>query len=96
MTDSPFRPTRWNLGILSSSAEEFLAMRTTGLAGTHVDTVSYGVLPCCFDGGNNRSKVCDVLRRGETGVTPAPEGWDDPDILMEGRDSLEIITEFCH
>jgi len=77
------------------SVEEFLARRTAGLAGTLVDTISFCVVNHAFGVGMHRSKVCDVLRRDRLGVIPAPGGWDDAGVLLEGRDCLEIVIDFC-
>ncbi|MFH0962601.1 MAG: hypothetical protein V2A58_01170 [Planctomycetota bacterium] len=70
-------------------------MRTAGLAGTLVDTISFCVVNHAFGVGMHRSKVCDVLRRDRLGVIPAPGGWDEPEVLLEGRDCLEIMIDFC-
>ena len=90
-----FRPVPLQEPGSPASVEEFLASRTAGLAGTLVDTISFCVVNHAFGVAMHRSKVCDVVRPDRLGVIPAPGGWDAPEVLLEGRDCLEIVIDFC-
>jgi len=35
------------------------------------------------------------MRRDKKGAIAAPGGWNHPEVLLEGKDCLEIILEFC-
>ena len=80
----------------NATAADFLAQRTTGVEDTHVDTISY----CSINGNdfgisNCPSKVCDVIIPGTDEILAAPDGWEHPGLLIEGKDALAHIIGFC-
>ena len=77
-----------------TSAGQFLAQRFEGLENTHVDTVSYCVIGG-FPLGQHHSKVCDAPGLPGRDSILAPHAWDDPRMFFEGRDCLEIVSDFC-
>jgi len=79
-----------------TSIEEFLSRRTKGLEGTQVDTISWCPVHSGFGWAIYNTKVCDIMGRDrKEGAIAAPGGWNHPDALLEGKDCLEIIIDFC-
>ena len=77
-----------------SSAADFLSRRTMGLETSQVDTISYCVV-IGFSFGRHNNRVCDLSLPDSNEALAAPDAWNRPEILIEGRDCLEIIIGFC-
>lgn len=79
------------------TAENLLALRTTPLAGTHVDTLFYCTISSGFGCFTHDTKVGSVLDwdvggpLGVKGVVNATRP-----LIEQGRDCLQIMVDFCH
>jgi hypothetical protein len=71
-----------------TTPENFLRMRTTALAGTHVDAIFYctGV----FNLYKHNTKEGQLHLRTES------QAWRVKEFIDQGTDVLEIMTDFCH
>ena len=71
------------------TAENMLSQRTLGLLNTHVDSIFY-----CTGVFNSYTHKSDIsAQRLDNGTT---DGHLYTDLISQGRDSLEIMTDFCH
>jgi len=86
--DGQFVPMR------PASANEFLARRTMGLENSHVDTISYCVV-VGFRPTRHNTRVAGFAPPDGNEASGAAGARDHPDILIEGRDCLEIMIDFC-
>ena len=71
------------------TAENMLCQRTLGLLNTHVDSIFY-----CTGVFNSYTHKSDISsQRLDNGTT---DGHLYTDLINQGQDSLEIMTDFCH
>jgi len=77
--------------------ENFLALRTSPLAGSQVDTVFYCSISAGFSNFTHNTKVGNVLSRqvgdalnvaGKTNATQA--------LIDQGADALKLVVDWCH
>ena len=77
--------------------EHFLALRTTALAGSHVDTLFYCSISSGFSNFTHNTRVGELLTRdvpkelGEARATNITRTLAD-----QGADPLKLVVEFCH
>jgi hypothetical protein len=74
-----------------ATPESFLAVRSEGIQGTHVDTYAYSTLSnftsCVHD-----SRVAEINRLQDPFILPHNHVRD---LIDQGRDSLSLIVDFC-
>ncbi|MBM3858920.1 MAG: hypothetical protein FJ395_04635 [Verrucomicrobia bacterium] len=77
--------------------EQFLARRTTSLAGTQVDTISYCTISSGFSFFTHNTKVGAVLTRqpGDYGIRPEMRNITQ-ELIDMGTDCLQAVLEFAH
>jgi len=75
----------------------FLAKRTTPLAGTHVDTIAFCPTSSGFSNFTYRTHIGTVLTKSgaEFGILPDTRNITQ-DLIDQGADCLELVTDFCH
>lgn len=79
------------------TVEKFLERRTTPLAGTQVDTISYCTISSGFGFFTHRTKAGVVLTRqpGDYGVRPDTRNVTQ-ELIEMGTDCLQAVLEFAH
>jgi len=77
--------------------EKFLARRTSPLAGTQVDAISYCTISSGFSFFTHRTKVGAVLTRqpGDYGIQPNMRNITQ-ELIDLGTDCLQAVVEFAH
>jgi len=77
--------------------EKFLERRTTPLAGTHVDTISYCTISSGFGFFTHRTRIGAVLTRqpGDYNIRPDMRNITQ-ELLDMGTDCLQAVLEFAH
>ena len=77
--------------------ENFLAKRTTPLAGSQVDTIAYCSISSGFSHFTHNTKVGTVLTRqgADYGVVPSKRNITQ-DLIDLGTDCLQAVTDFGH
>jgi len=79
------------------TVEGFLDLRTTALAGTHVDTIAYCTISSGFSNFTHATEVGTVLTRhpGDYGILPDKRNITQ-DLIDLGSDTLHSVVEFGH
>lgn len=79
------------------SVENFLALRTTGLAGSQVDTIAYCTISSGFSNFTHRTEVGTILTRqpADYGILPNTRNITQ-DLIDLGSDTLHSVVEFGH
>jgi hypothetical protein len=79
------------------TVEKFLAKRTSPLAGTQVDTISYCTISSGFSFFTHHTKVGAVLTRqpGDYGIQPDMRNITQ-ELINMGTDCLQAVLEFSH
>ena len=79
------------------TVENFLAKRTTPLAGTQVDAISYCTISSGFGYFTHRTQAGMVLTRqpGDFGIQPEMRNITQ-DLIDQGTDCLQAVLEFSH
>lgn len=80
-----------------ATVANFLAKRTTPLAGTQVDAIAYCTISSGFGFFTHRTKVGAVLTRQpiDYGLRPDMRNIAQ-DLIDQGTDCLQAVTEFAH
>lgn len=74
--------------------ENFLELRTTALAGTHVDTVFYCTISSGFSNFTHNTQVGNILDKSFD-----PNARDHNitrQLIDQGNDCLKLVVDFCH
>ena len=79
------------------TAKNFLAMRTTALAGTHVDTIAYCTISSGFSNFTHHTKFGTVLARqsAEFGILPSTRNIAQA-LIDQGADCLKLVVDYAH
>lgn len=79
------------------TVENFLAKRTSALAGTHVDAIAYCTISSGFGNFTHRTRAGSILTRSgtESGLLPGMRNIAR-DLMDQGTDCLQAVLEFAH
>jgi hypothetical protein len=84
-------------GKLEPSPKNFLDLRTTHLAGSQVGAISYCTISSGFGHFTHHTKVGTVLTRQGADYDIQPDRRNiTADLIKQGTDPLEAVTEFAH
>lgn len=80
-----------------ATVEAFLAQRTTGLVGSHVDTIAYCTISSGFSNFTHRTKVGSILTHSpaDFGIQPDKRNIT-PDLIALRTDPLQSVLQFAH
>jgi len=81
----------------NATPENFLAMRTSPLAGSQVDTIAYCTISSGFSNFTHRTKIGSVLTRSasEFGIQLAKRNITQ-NLIDQGTDPLQLVLDFGH
>ncbi|MFQ5811527.1 MAG: family 10 glycosylhydrolase, partial [Armatimonadota bacterium] len=82
---------------VEADVESFLAQRTTGLVGSHVDTIAYCTISAGFSHFTHRTEAGTVLTHSPSDFGIQPDKRNiTKDLIDLGTDTLHSVLEFAH
>ncbi|HID23098.1 MAG TPA: hypothetical protein EYP14_11950, partial [Planctomycetaceae bacterium] len=82
---------------LEPTVANFLAQRTTDLAGTHVDTIAYCTISSGFGYFTHQTRVGTLLSRSASDFGIAPDKRNIArELIAQGTDPLRAVVDFGH